>query len=71
MKKIILNLCVFTLFMSACSNEKVVKMTEYGIVPNTQENMSAKMQEALTLIQQENEGKDVTLVFEKEDTIFM
>ena len=40
-------------------------MTEYGIVPNTQENMSAKMQEALTLIQQENEGKSVTLVFEK------
>ena len=65
MKKIILNLCVLALMLGACSNEKTVRMRDYGIVPDTEENLSAKMQEALTLIKQENEGKAVTLVFEK------
>ena len=64
MKKIILNLCVLALLMGACSNEKIVKMSDYGIVPNTNENLSAKMQEALIAIKQESEGKNVTLVFE-------
>ena len=65
MKKIILNLCMLALLMSACSNEKIVKMSDYGIVPDTQENLSAKIQEALNTIKQENEGKKVTLLFEK------
>ena len=65
MKKIILNLCLLTLLVSACSNEKIIEMRQYGIVPDTKENLSAKMQEALTLIKQENEGKQVTLLFEK------
>ena len=65
MKKIILNLCWLMMLMSACSQEKIVKMREYGIVPDTQENLSAKMQEALTQIRLENEGKPVTLLFEK------
>ena len=65
MKKIILNLCLLTLLVSACSNEKIIEMRQYGIVPDTKENLSAKMQEALTLIKQENEGKKVTLLFEK------
>ena len=56
---------MLTLLMSACSNERIIKMSDYGIVPDTQENLSAKMQEALTLIQQENEGKKVTLLFEE------
>ena len=65
MKKIILNLCVLALLMGACSNEKIVKMRDYGIVPDTEENLSAKMQEALVAIKQANEGKKVTLLFEK------
>ena len=65
MKKIILNLCVLALLMGACSNEKIVKMSDYGIVPNTNENLSAKIQDALIAIKQESEGKNVTLVFEK------
>lgn len=65
MKEIILNLCVLTLLFGACSNEKIVNMSDYGIVPNTNENLSAKMKDALTVIQQESEGKNVTLLFEK------
>ena len=65
MKQIIINLCLLVVLMSACSQEKTVYMRDYGIAPDTQENLSAKMQEALTLIKQENEGKNVTLVFEK------
>ena len=45
MKKIILNLCLLTLLVSACSNEKIIEMRQYGIVPDTKENLSAKMQE--------------------------
>ena len=52
------------LLVSACSNEKVIHMRDYGIVPDTEENLSAKMQEALTVIKQENEGKKVTLLFD-------
>ena len=47
MKRIILNLSLFIVLMSACSGEKVVKMRDYGIVPDTKENLSSKMQEAL------------------------
>lgn len=65
MKQIILNLCLLVVLMSACSQEKTVYMRDYGIVPDTKENLSAKMQEALNVIKQENEGKKVTLVFEK------
>ena len=65
MKQIIINLCLLVVLMSACSQEKTVYMRDYGIVPDTKENLSAKMQEALTVIKQENEGKKVTLLFEK------
>ena len=64
MKQIILNLCLLALLMSGCSNEKIIRMRDYGVLPDTKENVSAKVQEALTAIQQENEGKKVTLVFE-------
>ena len=47
MKRIFLNLCLFVLLLSACSNERVVRMSDYGIVPDTKENMSANMKEAL------------------------
>ena len=64
MKRNLLNLWLLCLLISGCSNEKIIQMRDYGIVPDTQENLSAKMQEALTAIQQANEGKEVTLVFE-------
>lgn len=65
MKRIFLNLCLFTLLLSACSDECVVKMSDYGIVPDTKENMSDKMKEALEGIKAEYEGKKITLLFEK------
>ena len=65
MKRIILNLFLVCLLMSACSNEKIIEMCTYGIVPDTGENLSAKMEEALAIIRQESEGKPVTLKFEK------
>ena len=45
MKRIILNLSLLIVLMSACSSEKVVNMRDYGIVPDTKENLSSKMQE--------------------------
>ena len=65
MKRIFLNLCLFTFLVSACSDGNVIKMRDYGIVPDTKENLSAKMQEALDAIKDANEGKNVTLLFEK------
>ena len=65
MKQIVSILCLITLLMSACSNEKVIHIRDYGVVPDTKENLSAKVQEALTVIKQENKGKKVTIVFEK------
>ena len=64
MKKIFLNLFLFALLLSACTSEKIVQMRDYGIVPDTRENLSAKMQEALVAIHQESNGQQVTLVFE-------
>ena len=64
MKRIILNFSLLILLMSACSNEEIVKMRDYGIVPDTTENLSPKMQEALVAIKQAYEGKKVTLLFE-------
>ena len=64
MKRIILNFSLLILLMSACSNEEIVKMRDYGIVPDTKENLSPKMQEALVAIKQAYEGKKVTLLFE-------
>ena len=64
MKQIILNLSLCCILLSACSNEVTIRMADYGIVPNSGENLSAKIQEALVTIKQENEDKNVTLVFE-------
>ena len=65
MKKIFLNLCLFTLLFCACSDECVVKMSDHGIVPDTKENISAKIKKVLEGIKTEYEGKKVTLLFEK------
>ena len=65
MKRIFLNLCLFVFLLSACSDGDVVKMRDYGIVPDTKENLSGKMQEALDAIKAAYEGKSVTLLFEK------
>ena len=64
MKQIITFLCALTLLMSACSGDGVIEMREYGIVPNTGENLSQKMQEALTDIKQKDGEKKLTLLFE-------
>ena len=64
MKRIILNLSLLILLMSACSGEKIVKMRDYGIVPDTKENLSPKIQEALEAIKQAYGSKKVTLLFE-------
>ena len=65
MKRTLINLCLLCLTLGACSDVEVIRMSEYGIVPDTQENLSAKMQEALTDIQSKYAGKAITLSFEK------
>lgn len=65
MKRSILILCMLALVVCACSDEVVVNMRDYGIVPDTEENLSSKMQDALTAIRQDTKGKKVTLLFEE------
>ncbi len=51
--------------LSACTGNKVVEMKDYGIVPDTRENLSPKLQQALQEIRQQNgAGEKITLRFE-------
>ncbi|MBO5251613.1 MAG: alpha-1,3-galactosidase B [Bacteroidaceae bacterium] len=65
MKRIILNLCLLGLLVSACNGPQVVEMSAYQIVPDTKENLSGKMQEALNTIQATYGTENIVLKFEK------
>lgn len=47
MKRIIFNFCFVWLAVSAFAGSKVVEMRNYGLVPDTHENLSPKLQKAL------------------------
>lgn len=65
MKRIIFNFCFAWLAVSAFAGSKVVEMRNYGLVPNTHENLSPKLQKALQDIKsQVTPGDKVTLLFE-------
>ena len=64
MKRKIFNLCLAFLAFCSCSDEQIVDMRDYGIVPGTPENLSSKLQEALTSIHQKYNAEEVTLRFE-------
>ena len=65
MKRIIFNFCFVWLAVSAFAGSKVVEMRNYGLVPDTHENLSAKLQKALQDIKtQVASGDKVTLLFE-------
>ena len=64
MKQFFYLFCLSFLILYGCSSEAVVKMSDYGITPDTKENLSGKIQQALTTIKQEYEGKKITLLFE-------
>ena len=65
MKRIIFNFCFVWLAVSAFAGSKVVEMRNYGLVPDTHENLSAKLQKALQDIKSQVAlGDKVTLLFE-------
>ena len=65
MKRIIFNFCFVWLAVSAFAGSKVVEMRNYGLVPDTHENLSPKLQKALQDIKSQVAlGDKVTLLFE-------
>lgn len=65
MKRIIFNFCFAWLALSAFAGNKVIEMRSYGLVPDTRENLSSKLQTALQDIRsQVKPGESVTLLFE-------
>ena len=70
MKRIIFNFCFVWLAVSAFAGSKVVEMRNYGLVPDTHENLSPKLQKALQDIKSQVAlGDKVTLLFESGRTI--
>ena len=64
MKRIIFNLCLLWLTASAFAGNKVIDMRTYGLVPDTRENLSPKLQQVLQEIKAQTGDKDkVTLIF--------
>lgn len=65
MKRIIFNFCFVWLAVSAFAGNKVVRMRDYGLTPDTHENLSPLLQKALQDIQSQVHPDDrVTLLFE-------
>lgn len=64
MKTLVIRFSLLCLLMCACTSEKVVNLRDYGVLPDTHENLSAKVQEALNAIQQEYPDVPVTVLFE-------
>lgn len=66
MKRIIFNFCFVCLaVVSAFAGDKVIEMRSYGIVPDTRENLSPKLQQALQDIKERFVPEyNVTLLFE-------
>lgn len=65
MKRIIFNFCFVWLAVSAFAGNKVIEMQTYGIVPDTHQNLSPKLQKALEEIKnQVTSGDKITLLFE-------
>lgn len=66
MKRIIFNLWMVCLSVAAMAGNRVVDMRTYGIVPDTRENLSPKLQQALAEIYvAQSEGEKVVLRFER------
>lgn len=70
MKRIIFNFCFVWLAVSAFAGSKVVEMRNYGLVPDTHENLSPKLQKALQDIKSQVAlGDKVTLLLNPDVTI--
>ncbi len=64
MKRMILYGCFACLAVSALAEGRVVDMRAYGLVPDTRENLSARLQQALQDIRRQAGTDSVTLRFE-------
>ena len=69
--KLIRNLFQFLVIISLTScNDGVYKLSDFGVYPNTGEDMTAQIAKAIATIQEEQQGSPATLVFEKGDYDF-
>ena len=65
MKKISLALiAILATFFVSCSNEKVYHASDFGIIPNTGEDMTKEIVKAIETIKSERAGKPAVLLFE-------
>ena len=65
MKKISLALVVIlATFFVSCSNEKVYHASDFGIIPNTGEDMTQEIVKAIETIKSERAGEPAVLLFE-------
>ena len=65
MKKISLALiAILATFFVSCSNEKVYHASDFGIIPNTGEDMTQEIVKAIETIKSERAGKPAVLLFE-------
>lgn len=61
---------VFVFAAISCSNNGLYKLSDYGIHPDTGEDVTLKINEVIKKIESECKGKNVTLVFEPGDYDF-
>ncbi len=54
----------------SCSNNGIYKLSDYGIYPNTGEDITEKLSEVLEIIREEQGGKTATLIFDAGDYDF-
>ena len=65
MKKISLALiAILATFFVSCSNEKVYHASDFGIIPNTGEDMTQEIAKAIETIKSERAGEPAVLLFE-------
>ena len=65
MKKISLALiAILATFFVSCSNEKVYHASDFGIIPNTGEDMTQEIVKAIETIKSERAGEPAVLLFE-------
>lgn len=65
MKKISLALiAILATFLVSCSNEKVYHASDFGIIPNTGEDMTQEIVKAIETIKSERAGEPAVLLFE-------
>ncbi|MBQ8045183.1 MAG: alpha-1,3-galactosidase B, partial [Bacteroidales bacterium] len=63
-------LAILVIAITTSCNKDVYKLSDYGIYPNTGEDISEKLAKAFDIINEEREGNPATIIFEAGDYDF-